>query len=129
MTISRGHTDREALIAFYQVTDGQHWWQSTNWLSGAPLSRWFGVSVDDDGRVTELSFVSNRLRGYIPPEIGDLAKLERLILSNNGLGKPATILENFRVSVLHLFLGATYREKGELTQALGSPLHPKNAGP
>ena len=47
-------TDREALVALYNATDGENWDISDNWLSDAPLGEWDGVTTDDDGRVTEL---------------------------------------------------------------------------
>lgn len=79
--------DRESLIAFYLATDGQHWMQSTNWLSGTPLNRWFGVNTDDSGRVTALQLAHNHLRGLIPPELANLTNLEQLDLNRNILGK------------------------------------------
>ena len=42
-------TDREALVALYNATDGENWDGSGNWLSDAPLSEWGGVYTDDDG--------------------------------------------------------------------------------
>ena len=43
-------TDREALVALYNATDGENWTFSDNWLSDAPLGEWAGVYTDDDGR-------------------------------------------------------------------------------
>ena len=42
-------TDREALVALYNATDGENWNRSDNWLSDAPLGEWEGVTTDDDG--------------------------------------------------------------------------------
>ena len=36
-------TDREALVALYNATDGENWGDSENWLSDAPLGEWWGV--------------------------------------------------------------------------------------
>ena len=37
-------TDREALAALYNATNGEYWWDaSVNWLSDAPLGEWEGV--------------------------------------------------------------------------------------
>ena len=41
-------TDREALAALYNATDGENWDISDNWLSDAPLGEWEGVTTDDD---------------------------------------------------------------------------------
>ena len=58
-------TDRDALAALYNATDGACWTNNTNWGSGAPLSDWYGVKANDQGRVVELSLNSNNLRGIL----------------------------------------------------------------
>ena len=70
-------TDREALAALYNATDGE------NWLSDAPLGEWWGVTTNDDGRVTELDLYTNGLSGEIPAELGSLSNLSALYLSGN----------------------------------------------
>ena len=76
-------TDREALVALYNATDGVNWRQKTNWLSSAPMGEWYGVETDEEGRVVELNLWLNKLEGELPPELGNLAKLERLNLLLN----------------------------------------------
>ena len=71
-------TDREALVALYNATDGPNWANNENWLSGAPIGEWYGVRTDDNGRVTWLFLYENRLSGEIPAELGNLANLENL---------------------------------------------------
>ena len=78
-------TDREALVALYNATDGENWDESENWLSDAPLVEWERVSTDDDGRVTKLELGGNGLSGEIPPELGSLSNLQILSLRANGL--------------------------------------------
>ena len=68
-------TDREALVALYEATDGDNWVNSENWLTDASLGSWYGVTIDDRGRVIELDLSHNGLSGTIPPELGDLIKL------------------------------------------------------
>ena len=77
-------TDREALVALYNATDGENWDESENWLSDAPLGEWLDVTTDD-GRVTELRLNNNGLSGEIPPELGSLSNLQILSLRANGL--------------------------------------------
>ena len=77
-------TDREALVALYNATDGENWNQSDNWLSDAPLGEWKGV-LTDDRRVVVLYLGDNGLTGEIPPELGSLSNLTALYLGDNGL--------------------------------------------
>ena len=46
-------TDRAALMALYNSTDGANWTDNTNWGSTEPLGTWFGVTTNTDGRVTD----------------------------------------------------------------------------
>ena len=81
--------EREALIAFYEATDGPNWTSSENWLTNAPLESWWGVDVGTNGQVTGLDLGYNALRGPIPPAIGNLSSLYSLNLRGNwGLTGP-----------------------------------------
>ena len=78
-------TDRAALEALYNATNGGSWADDTNWRSDAPLSSWYGVTTNGDGRVTRLELDDNGLRGTLPAALGDLSELERLNLEDNAL--------------------------------------------
>ncbi|CAM9966555.1 unnamed protein product, partial [Ectocarpus sp. 13 AM-2016] len=105
-------TDRDALVALYNATGGARWGSNTNWKTTAPLSEWYGVIVNDQGRVVELLLVNNNLKvgvhsqvwkpghylqisryfvfvirrtGPIPKELGKLPALETLLLNGNNL--------------------------------------------
>ena len=78
-------TEREALVALYNATNGPRWYDNTNWLSDKPLRQWYGVNTDSHGRVTHLSLSDNGLGGTIPPELGNLANLTDLRLYNSRL--------------------------------------------
>ena len=79
-------TDRAALVALYEATDGANWADNTNWLSTEGLSAWYGVTTDGNGRVTELDLDDNRLSGAIPAALGNLTNLQNLDLCGNQLG-------------------------------------------
>ena len=81
-------SDREVLEAFYRATGGPNWLFNTNWLSDAPLSEWYGVSTNDQGRVRGLVLQSNNLSGPIPPELARLTNLGNLSLFRNELSGP-----------------------------------------
>ena len=77
-------SDRAALVALYNATEGGSWITRTNWLSGRPLDEWHGVTTDSDGRVTALDLSSNHLEGALPAALGDLSNLRALNLGGNG---------------------------------------------
>ena len=80
--------DRAALVALYHATGGDNWTKNNNWLSSKPLKDWYGVEANAQGRVIRLSLWNNRLGGAIPPELGDLEKLDFLWLHTNQLSGP-----------------------------------------
>ena len=78
-------TDRAALVALYNATDGANWRIKRNWLSNAPMGEWDGVTTNSDSWVTHLDLQRNQLTGEIPAELGSLTNLERLWLAGNQL--------------------------------------------
>ena len=44
-------TDREALIALYNATDGESWERNDKWLSSEPVGEWHGVLAGEEVRV------------------------------------------------------------------------------
>ncbi len=76
--------DSIALVALFNATNGTDWNHNDGWLKDS-VYKWYGVTLDANGRVTELALVSNNLNGYIPPEIGLLTEMIDLNLSVNHL--------------------------------------------
>lgn len=56
-------TDRDALGALYEATGGSNWKQNDNWNTDADLSKWYGINVNDQGRVVEVYLARNNLQG------------------------------------------------------------------
>jgi Leucine-rich repeat (LRR) protein len=80
-------TEREALIALYNSTDGDNWTENTNWLGPEGTEcTWFGVTCDAGGdHVIELRLANNQLVGTIPPDLRYLTALTFLDLPHNQL--------------------------------------------
>ena len=80
-------TDRAALVALYDATDGDNWNDNDGWKTDRPLGEWYGVwtGLNYNDRVTELNLRRNNLTGSIPRELGNLTNLEDLNLRGNNL--------------------------------------------
>ena len=93
-----GDSDRAALMKLYDATNGPGWTNSDGWGTDAPLRTWHGVATDGTGRVLSLDlsgtqganglWLRHGLVGPIPPELGDLTRLTRLVLEGNELTGP-----------------------------------------
>ncbi len=114
-------SDRAALVALYNATDGPNWKNNTNWLSSAALGEWYGVFTDSGGRVVGLSLYGNWLSGAIPTEMGNLTNLTELHLDYNQLtgGIPMEMGNLTNLTELHLdynqLTGGIPVEMGNLT--------------
>lgn len=81
------HPDYDALVAFYNSTNGQQWIDNSGWLTNCDVCTWNGVICDDiTNRVIRLYLWNNGLSGETPPEIGDLTELLNLVVYNNDIG-------------------------------------------
>ena len=96
--------DRAVLWVLYNETGGADWTNNMNWLSGEPLSEWYGVTTDANGRVTILSLSANGLTGTIGAELGVLTRLTGLYLNGNTLSGPLplTLAQLSQLSVLNI---------------------------
>ena len=110
-------SDKAALIALYNAAGGADWKKSDNWLSDKPLDEWIGVSADAEDRVIALDLHDNDLTGPIPPELGNLSRLESLGISDSGLAEIPPELGN--LSRLES-LGIGYNDLTEIPPELGN---------
>ena len=120
-------TDRAALVALYNATDGKNWRINRHWLSDEPIGLWHGVATDRNGHVTSLKLKANNLTGPLPAELGNLTKLEVLLLSNdrpegawnNNLEGPLPAELGNLTRLKHLYL-ANVNLTGSLPAELGN---------
>ncbi len=118
-------TDKAALQALYDATDGANWDNNTGWdFSTDPSDAWHGVTLEN-GRVGYLLLNNNNLTGTIPTELGSMSKLKALYLGDNDLaGTIPTELGNMS-DLLALFLyensltGTIPTELGDLSKLTG----------
>jgi Leucine-rich repeat (LRR) protein len=94
-----------ALVAFYNATDGNNWKYNTNWLSPtSPVGKWTGITVEK-GYVTKIVLRSNKLTGELPEEFYNLSDLTILDLYANDLtGQISNCISNFsKLEILNLY--------------------------
>ena len=77
-------SERDALVAFFNATDGPNWTDNTNWCSNEPLDTWYGVTVDSEG-VIGLELQNNGLSGDAGNTLAPLSGLIYLNCYNNSL--------------------------------------------
>lgn len=77
--------ERAALVALYNATGGDNWANKANWCSDRPVSEWYGVIVDEQGRVLTLVLENNNLTGSIPAEFCELSNIQEINLLGNHL--------------------------------------------
>lgn len=78
-------SERNALMALYNATNGDQWKVRTGWGTLQPLDQWHGVTTDAGGHVIKLELNDNQLVGSIPASIAQLSQLSRLNLQDNQL--------------------------------------------
>lgn len=110
--------ERDALVAFYEGTNGPEWWDQRGWLSEAPVCEWYGVGCEG-GQVVSLTMNWNNLSGALPAALAQLTELHTLVLYYNNLSGalPAELaeLQNLDTLILH-----HNRFEGELPEAYGT---------
>ena len=132
-------SEREALIALYDSTNGDGWNNNDGWKgpSGTECT-WYGVRCNDArDSVIELNLSGNNLFGSLPAELGNLVNLKILYLSFNKLSGPIPAELGNLLFLEKLFLydnqlsGAIPAELGNLTslQHLGLYNNQLNAIP
>ena len=58
------HELKQMLSKLYQETDGDNWYHNDNWCTDAPISDWYGITMDSDGTFV-LDLYDNNLNGKI----------------------------------------------------------------
>ncbi len=75
--------DRAVLMDLYIGTFGNDWTNSANWGSGEPVGSWYGVTANEQSRVTALNLSENNLRGELPASLGNMTFLTEIHMDGN----------------------------------------------
>lgn len=75
-------SDSIALVQLYNATGGDSWNNNSGWLE-TPLSDWFGIQVNGEGRVSYIDLNSNNLIGELPSSFQDMTEIQEIFLYNN----------------------------------------------
>ncbi|WP_340935902.1 leucine-rich repeat domain-containing protein [Polaribacter haliotis] len=105
ITAQISQSERQALIDFYNATDGDNWTNNTNWdtdiNSTSDVSTWFGVTVQNN-TIIEIRLFENNLSGNIS-NLYNLTNLRRLELSNNSISDEIAV-SNFPDNINYIGL-------------------------
>ena len=96
--------DSLALVTLYNQSGGTGWNSFYQWNFDEPMSNWFGVTLNDEGCVIDLSLPAVGLTNQLPKEIGNLSNLKKLNLWGNQLSGtiPETIGNLQQLEILYL---------------------------
>ena len=117
-------SERDALMALYNATNGSKWTHDVNknWGTSAPIAEWEGiqtVKVDDVCHVITITLPNRGLKGELPDIWADLPHLRRLYLYSNDLTgsipPSLTLLKESQIIALH---NNDFRE--EIPEGFGS---------
>jgi Leucine-rich repeat (LRR) protein len=88
------HPDIAPLLDLYSFTNGASWTNKTGWQQGAAgtncdVCSWYGVTCNNNNRVTSISLPNNNLGGTsFPTSINNLTFLNTLKLNGNNIMAP-----------------------------------------
>lgn len=116
-------SEYNALVDFYNSTQGNNWTNNTNWLDTIDheVNDWYGITVEN-GHVTEIYFgpyEKYNLNGSIPNSIKDLPKLESFVIVTDDLNGelPEGLYELKNLKTLYL---SECRLSGQLSPSIGN---------
>lgn len=96
-------SDSLMLQEVFSSTGGLSWDKSDNWLrDDVSICEWYGVTCDDQQRVSELSLDGNNLVGLVPSIVFYLPNLRKLNMGRNQLWAKFDDIQYSKLEELHL---------------------------
>jgi hypothetical protein len=136
------YEEKQSLMAVYEKTNGQNWKNNDGWMNETvDHCQWYGISCDDEGKVTSIDLRDNNLVGQFPVYtrneyygfplldsywqetkygLANLYKLKTLDLSNNKLTGTIEYLPLYNLNALTHFDVSGNQLSGEV-EALVAP--------
>ncbi len=112
---------RAGLIALYEATGGDNWYNNTNWCSEKPISEWHGIyhRVMEDGGTLVVDLTDNNLVGTVPAEFWGCADFYSVIFNMNP-NLSGTLPEDLgRHKNLQLLMTMLSNFSGEIPKSIG----------
>ncbi|MXW56449.1 MAG: hypothetical protein F4Z59_07215 [Gemmatimonadales bacterium] len=82
-TVAVHSLDRATLMDLYIGTRGGEWTNNGGWGTDEPVGSWYGVTANEQSRVTAINLSENGLNGQLPEDLGSLAFLTELEVGGN----------------------------------------------
>ncbi|MYI97986.1 MAG: hypothetical protein F4075_13925, partial [Acidobacteria bacterium] len=82
-TVAVHSLDRATLMDLYIGTRGGEWTNNGGWGTDEPVGSWYGVTANEQSRVTAINLSENGLNGQLPEDLGSLAFLTALEVGGN----------------------------------------------
>ena len=121
--------ERQALIDFYNSTDGDNWKNNGNWLGdeGTECS-WYGITCDSQkSTINRIHLENNYLKGYIPSSFVNFLNLKYVDVSHNQLKELKELPHSFGNLLLNtskfyafICLNFSYNQLSSLPESFGN---------
>jgi len=87
INLAGGDEEKEALIDFYNSTNGEQWNNNTNWLKDMSFSNWFGINeLLNYNYVNTIELSNNNLSGTLPKSFATLMnRATKIDISKNAI--------------------------------------------
>ena len=112
-------SERDALLALYDSTNGATWTSKNNWRGAAGTEcHWEGIFCNEnETNVTDIDLGDHNLTGTLPSAIRNLTKLRSIQIYNNAIGGPIPP-EFAELSSLEVIYAASNQFSGTIPTAI-----------